>query len=138
MKKLLLLIFATLIPFSSYATYLVCDGGTEKFYGGGGPFKVQPGDDFELELAYGQRVYIENIPWCRDKPIYAAVTTNEIYMSCSHATTTSGKDTVFSGKLEISRRTGSYSYDWKMRWDGKLLTWTMQTGKCKVSEKTLF
>ena len=131
MKKLLLLILFVSLSFNSYALYLTCDGGAQKL---GLVSDTEPGDDFEFELT-GSQASIDNIIWCRDKPIIAHVAENKIVSNCTQ-TETAGQ--TYIGELEISRRTGVYSYNWLVKYDGKIIFRMSQTGKCSQSEQTLF
>jgi hypothetical protein len=133
MKKLLLLLLISL-SFNSYSLYLTCDGGAQKL---GLVSDTKPGDAFEFELI-GSQVSIDNIFWCRDKPIIAHVAENRIISNCTQTSRSDGVDVTHIGALEISRRTGMYSYNWKSKLDKKIVFRMEQAGKCTVSENTLF
>jgi len=134
MKKILLILLL-FISYNSYALYLTCDGGTQKL---GILSDSEPGDDFEIEVTNGLEFIIDGIFWCRGIKSWAGYLENQLLSSCKETETNDGVDTVYSGAIDISRRTGSYSYDWQMWFDGENIFRMMQTGKCRVSEQKLF
>jgi hypothetical protein len=134
MKKLLVILLL-FISYNSYALYLTCDGGTQKL---GILADSEPGDDFEIEVTNGLEFIIDDIFWCRGIKSWAGYLENQLLSSCKETETNDGVDTVYSAAIDISRRTGSYSYDWQIWFDGENIFRMMQTGKCRVSEQKLF
>ena len=137
MKKILLLIFITLVPFSSYATFLICDEGVEKSWIGG-ESKTEPAGNFEVEVLDNNQVLLDNVDFCKGKAL-AKVIESGLSMSCYR----SDEGIAYDGSLEISRRTGTYLYNFKLRLrmvntdESKIIAWYTQTGNCKASEKSL-
>ena len=133
MKKLLLLLFVTLIPFSSFATYLVCDGGFKQFVGEA-DYEEGPGDDFEVQLLDNNLALLYGLPFCQSPEIYYLTSDTHSHMACNH----SANGSIQKGFILISRASGSYSYDFKVNFEGTQIAWFMQEGKCIVGQKNLF
>ena len=132
MKKLLLLLFVTLIPFSSYATYLICDGGSQQFIGEA-DYTEGPGDSFEIELLNNNRADMSGYVFCVPRIIHYITTDTHVYLGCSN---TNGG--VQEGSISISRLSGVYDFELKITYEGTVIGWFLQKGKCTVAEKTLF
>jgi hypothetical protein len=132
MKRLLLLLFVS-ISFNSYATYLICDAGPQQWVGEADSSK-SIGDAFEVQLLENNRAILDGLPFCMSTPIMYYTTDTHVLMFCNEV----DRESVYEGSVSISRISGLYDYDFKVTYDGTMISWWLQKAKCSVAEKKLF
>ena len=132
MKSLLLLLFVS-ISFNSYATYLICDAGPQTWIGESESIK-DTGDAFEVQLLENNRAKLDGLPFCMSTPTIYFTTDTNVEMFCNEV----DRKSVYEGSVSISRISGLYSFDYKITYDGTIIGWWLQKGKCSVAEKKLF
>ena len=132
MKKIIQILILSIMSFSSYATYLICDAGPQQWVGEADSGK-SIGDAFEVQLLENNRAILDGLPFC-STPIMYFTTDTHVEMICNEV----DRKSVYEGSVSISRISGLYSYDFKVTYDGTMIAWWLQKAKCSVAEKKLF
>ena len=132
MKKIIQILILSILPFSSYATYLICDGGSQQFIGEA-DYTKGPGEGFEVELLKNNKANLNGFVFCQPRVVNYILSDTHVYLFCGN-----NNVSVQEGSISISRLSGAYDFELKVTYEGTVIGWWMQDGKCTVSEKKLF
>lgn len=133
MKKIIQILILSFIPFSSYATYLICDAGPQQWIGEADSGE-SIGDAFEVQLLANNQASLDGLPFCKSSTIRYYTTDTHVHMICREV----DRKSLYEGSVSISRISGLYSFDFKITYDGTIIAWWLQKAKCSVAEKKLF
>ncbi|MDC0388542.1 hypothetical protein OAM53_00690 [Candidatus Thioglobus sp.] len=122
------------INLNTHATYLVCDGGKQIWIGENDSEKGR-GDDFALEFFEGANYgKLYNLPFCKRGQSSVNISDSSVNIACNY----SDGESIENGSIEVSRMSGLYSYSMRIKFQGTIIAWWIQDGKCSIAKTKLF